>query len=179
MPDSSVDQASQENSKQPAAVAEEEPSALDQPSSLEVAPSLEEPSSLEWENIATPSKDNDQQNDIAHPSTPQNDCAAEGEQEEEPSTALPANAPPALFKGLSIESMYSLWTSSTSSLFVFEEEVVDDASPSKRLKHTNSDGSIPSTKSNKTNHAGANTDEGTTGIVQTNIYKEIHTKIII
>ncbi|CAO0801811.1 unnamed protein product [Mucor circinelloides] len=179
MPDSPVDQASQENSKQPAAVAEEEPSALDQPSSLEVAPSLEEPSSLEWENIATPSKDNDQQNDIAHPSTPQNDCAAEGEQEEEPSTALPANAPPALFKGLSIESMYSLWTSSTSSLFVFEEEVVDDASPSKRLKHTNSDGSIPSTKSNKTNHAGANTDEGTTGIVQTNIYKEIHTKIII
>ncbi|KAK4512991.1 uncharacterized protein ATC70_003702 [Mucor velutinosus] len=186
MPDSPLDQSSHENSQQPAAVTtttEEEPGVLDQPSSLEAAPSLEAPSSLEWESGTTPGKDNGQQNEASHPSSPRNNCAVqEGqeEQQEQPSATLPANAPPALFRGLSIESMYSLWTSSTSSLFAFEDSLVDDALPNKRLKHSSSDGSTRSSNRNDKSTGAKKTDNSTaTGIVQTNIYKEIHTRILI
>lgn len=166
MPDSPLDQPSQENSQQPAA---EE----DHPSSLEAAPSLEEPSSLEWESGTCYGRDNEQQNEAAHPSPTHTDCAVE--EKEQPSTTLPANAaPPALFRGLSIESMYSLWTTSTSSLRVFEDDLADNASPSKRLKHTSSDGSTRSSNSNNNNNNNKTTDDSTT-----DIYKEIHTKIII
>lgn len=173
MPNSPLDQPSQENSQQPAA--EEESGAVDHPSSLEAAPSLEEPSSLEWENGTCYGRDNEHQNEATHPSPTRNSCAVEEEQEQ-PSTALPPNVPPALFRGLSIESMYSLWTTSTSSLRVFEDDLTGDTSPSKRLKHTSSDGSTRSSNNSSNSKA---TDDSTTDTVQTDIYKEIHTKILI
>ncbi|GAN06110.1 hypothetical protein MAM1_0112d05587 [Mucor ambiguus] len=185
MPDPPLDQPSQENSQQPAVAAavttEEESRALDQPSSLEAAPSLEEPSSLEWDNGTTPDRYNDHHNEATHPSSPQVNYATQEDQEEEPSTTLPANAPPALFRGLSIESMYSLWTSSTSSLFAFEDNLADDGSPNKRLKHTGGDGLTCSNNNSSNTTTGTETkdDSTATGIIQTNIYKEIHTRILI
>lgn len=197
MPDSPLDPACQEIPQQPVAVTTREGSkaldppssleaapSLEEPSSLEAAPSLEEPSSLEWENEATPGQqDNDDPQQTRHPSTPpppDNNSAVEQDHEEAEEgsfTTLPENAPPALFRGLSIESMYSLWTNSTSSLFAFEDGVVDDITlPNKRLKHTNSDGSNNSSNSDSSHKTTDNNDTSATGI---NIYKEIHTRILI
>lgn len=116
-----------------------QPGSLEQCSSFET-PSLEEPNSLEWDNATTNPR---------HSLSPENDCA--DEQEEQISS--PIIAPPALFKGLSIESMYSVWTSSTSSLLIFDEST-DESSPNKRLKQTSSDRS--SSSINKINKSDAN-----------------------
>ncbi|KAL9558006.1 hypothetical protein MBANPS3_001106 [Mucor bainieri] len=186
MPDPPLDQPSQENSQllAVAVTTEGDAGALDQPSSLEAAPSLEEPSSLEWESGTTPAR-----GDHDHPSSPYSHCAVEEQEDQahegetaEPSSTLPANAPPALFRGLSIESMYSLWTSSTSSLFAFEDGLTDDASPNKRLKHTSSDESTRSNNNiniNSSNKPATGTKTTDDSIIQTNIYKEIHTRILI
>lgn len=136
MPDSPLDQP--ENLDKPAEELRR-PGSLEQCSSFE-APSLEEPSSLEWDNATT---------NPQHSLSPGNDCADEQEEQ----TSSPIIAPPTLFRGLSIESMYSVWTSSTSSLLAFDESI-DESSPNKRLKQTNSDGS--SSSINKTNKSDGN-----------------------
>ena len=157
MPDSPLDQPENLNKSSKEL---KQPGSLEQCSSFE-APSLEEPSSLEWDDATI---------NPQHPLSPENGCADEQEEQ----TSSPIIAPPTLFRGLSIESMYSVWTSSTSSLLVFDESV-GESSPNKRLKQTNSDGS--SSSINKTNKSDANPKE--TNITKTDIYKEIHTKIII
>ncbi|KAI8641150.1 hypothetical protein BD408DRAFT_444600 [Parasitella parasitica] len=174
--DQPIDQPIGSLDRPPAAAAIEEegtrsdkPPSLEQSSSFE-APSLEEPSSLEWENTTT--NDTSDARNLPHPLSPRGDGAKETDEQNTSST----HVPPALFKGLSIESMYSLWTSSTSSLLVFEDESIDESHSNKRLKQTNSDGSSGSV--NKADRSDVDLLKET-NITQTDIYKEIHTKIII
>ncbi|CEP10186.1 hypothetical protein [Parasitella parasitica] len=175
MPNAPLDQPvdSLDDPPSPAAVEEEaeldKPPSLDHSSSLE-APSLEEPSSLEWENVET-NETNDTSNSLQSSSLGNN-----GSKDTTGKTTSSAHIPPTLFKGLSIESMYSLWTGSASSLLVFEDELTVKSNPNKRLKLTNSDGS--SGLATMTGHSNVDPTKET-NISQTDIYKEIHTKIII
>jgi hypothetical protein len=65
------------------------------------------------------------------------------DEDEDEDRPTPPVVPPPLFRGLSIESIYSVWTSCTSLNLnsIFEEDKSDQEPPSKRLKHVSSDSS--------------------------------------